>query len=386
MSPIMTESSSSTRRTPLAGKSLAIHAPDLSGGGLERLLLDLVPAFSEAGLRVTLLLGSLSGALSSQVPPGIKVVSLGGGRQLTALWPIVRYLRRERPDILLVNNEHPAILSLWAKRLARARTAVVICQHSVLSAQSRRRSWQFRMLPVLFRLFLRLADGIVAVSDGVARDMAAISGLTRDRIRVIYNGVVGSEFERKKNEDLSHPWFGAAIPVIVAAGRFVPAKDFATLIRAFALLCADRDARLIILGDGPLRADLTRLAQSLDVADRIDMPGFCENPMPYLKRASLVVLSSKAEGFGMVLAEALACGTPVASTDCPHGPAEVLDHGRFGALAPVGDPAGLAEAMSVTLRNPLPRETLIERGNLFTVRSSADQYLRLFEALAPRVV
>jgi glycosyltransferase involved in cell wall biosynthesis len=373
----------SADRSALKGKSLTIHVPDLSGGGAERLQLDLAPLFMEAGIEVTFLLGTETGDLSAQVPTGASLVSLNTPRQLLALFPIVRYLRRARPDILLVNNEHPAIVSLWARVIARSRTRIVVCQHNTLSAQSQRKNWQFRMLPILCRLFLGWADRIVAVSNGVADDLGARCGLSRDRIEVIYNGVVGSDFARKRAAPLDHPWFAKGIPVIVAAGRFVEQKDFATLIGAFALVARQRDARLVLLGDGPMRASLTKLADTCGVADRIDMPGFCQNPIPYLKRAALVVLSSRHEGFGMVLAEALACGTPVVSTDCPNGPAEILDHGRYGKLTPVGDSAALAQAILDTLQAPLSREMLEGRGCLFTVRATADRYLDLFESMIP---
>jgi glycosyltransferase involved in cell wall biosynthesis len=362
----------------LKGRSLAIYLPDLSGGGSERLQLDLVPAFIAAGLDVTFLLGAARGPLLDQVPAEARVVSLEAPRQLLSLLPMMRYLRRARPDILLVNTEHAAIISLWARAMAHRGTRVVICQHNTLSAQSRRRQWQFRILPLLFRLFLGWADEIVAVSEGVADDLAACSGIARRRITVIYNGVIGSDFAAKSAAPVDHPWFGAGVPVIVAAGRLVEQKDFATLITAFATVARTRDVRLILLGEGPLRAPLQQLAQSLGIAESIDMPGFQANPLPYLRDAALVVLSSRYEGFGMVLAEALACGTPVVSTDCPHGPAEILDHGRYGRLTPPGDSAALAEAILATLNFPPSREDMRSRGGIFTIRASADRYLDLF--------
>jgi glycosyltransferase involved in cell wall biosynthesis len=366
-------------RAALKGQSLAIYLPDLSGGGSERLQLDLVPPFVAAGLEVTFLLGAARGTLLDQVPAEARVVSLDAPRQLLALLPIVRYLRRVRPAILLVNTEHAAIVSLWARAISRSATRIVVCQHNTFSAQSRRMHWQFRILPVLFRLFLSWADRIVAVSAGVADDLTACCGIARARITVIYNGVVGSDFAAKSAAPVDHPWFGAGSPVIVAAGRLVEQKDFATLITAFAAVARERDVRLVLLGEGPLRLSLQELAQSLGVADRIDMPGFRANPLPYLREATLVVLSSRYEGFGMVLAEALACGTPVVSTDCPHGPAEILDHGRYGRLTPPGDPVALAQAILATLDALPSGEAMQSRGSTFTIRASAERYLDLFD-------
>jgi len=374
-----------TDRTPVKGRSLAIYVPDLSGGGLERLQLDLAPQFIAAGYEVTFLLGTMKGALVAQVPAEARVVSLNAPRQLSALLPLVRFLRRARPDILIAHTEHAVIISLWASALARTATRVIVCQHQNMSAQIKRQSWQFRSLRVLFRLFLGRAQRIVAVSAGVADDLAASSGVARERITVIYNGVVGSDFALKCAAPIDHPWFGAGTPVIVAAGRLVVQKDFATLITAFAEVARQRDVRLVLLGEGPLRQPLADLARNLGVAERIDMPGFAVNPLPYLRSAALFVLSSRHEGFAMVLAEALACGAPVVSTDCPHGPAEILDHGRYGRLTPVGDPVAMARAMLATLESPLARDINRSRGSTFTVRASADHYLDLFdEVLAER--
>jgi glycosyltransferase involved in cell wall biosynthesis len=368
----------SVDRATLKGQSLSIYLPDLSGGGIERLQLDLVPLFVAAGLEVTLLLGTTQGSLVGQVPAAASVVSLNAPRQLTALLPMMRYLRRAQPAILLVHTEHAAIISLWARVIAQSPTRIIVCQHNTLSAQCARPQWQFRVLPVLFRLFLGFADRIVAVSAGVADDLPKCCGIARERIDVIYNGVVGNDFATKRAAPIDHPWFGAGPPVIVAAGRLVDQKDFATLITAFAMVACKRDVRLVLLGEGPLRSSLAELAQSLGVAERIDMLGFRANPLPYMREAALVVLSSRFEGFGMVLAEALACGTPVVSTDCPHGPAEILDHGRYGRLTPVGDPPALAQAIMATLDAPLPREALENRGCAFTIRASAERYLDLF--------
>jgi glycosyltransferase involved in cell wall biosynthesis len=363
-------------------RSLAIYVPDLSGGGLERLQLDLAPAFIAAGYKVTFVLNSARGALVNQVPAQAQVESLNARRQLLALQPLRRYLQSAQPDILLVHTEHTAIITLWARALARhCRTKVITCQHNTLSEQSHRRSWQFRIVVGLMRSFLGWADRLVAVSAGVADDLARCCAIPRERIRVIYNGVVGSDFAERSAAPLDHPWFRAGQPVIVAAGRFVAQKDFASLIIAFARVSQKREVRLVLLGEGPLRGELEALAKSLGVTDRIDMPGFRANPLPYFRRASVVVLSSRYEGFAMVLAEALACGSPVVSTECPHGPAEILDHGRYGRLTPVADSDALALAILATLDAPLPRATLESRGQSFTIRASADRYLALFDAV-----
>jgi glycosyltransferase involved in cell wall biosynthesis len=370
-------------RTAPDRRSLAIFLPNLNGGGTERLQLDLAPHFLGAGFDVTFLLGAAEGSLLGQVPHAARIVSLRSRRQLGVLLPLMRYLKQERPSLLLVNTEHTAIISLWARALSRSSTRIIVCQHNSFSQQVRRPHWQFRVLPILFRLFLRWADSVIAVSAGVADDLSVRSGIPRNRIHVIYNGVVSGDFQEKYAAVPEHSWFDQGFPVVVAAGRMVEQKDFATLLRAFSEVAEVTQARLVLLGDGPLRTSLQELARSLGVADRVDMPGFCSNPLPYFRKAACVALSSRWEGFGMVLAEALACGAPVVSTDCPHGPAEILDHGRYGRLTPVGDVRAMSEAIISVLRTPPSRALMQSRGEIFTIRAAADRYIELFEILSP---
>jgi glycosyltransferase involved in cell wall biosynthesis len=184
---------------------------------------------------------------------------------------------------------------------------------------------------------------------------------------------------------LDHDWFTSdGPPIILGVGNLKPQKDFATLIRAFARVRAERPARLVILGDarGPDKdasyvAALKGLPAQLGIEEDVSFAGFAENPYAYMSRAAVFVLSSAWEGFGNVLAEALACGCPVVSTDCPSGPAEILEHGRYGPLVPVGDDAALAAAICRVLDAPLSRGELTGRAALFTVERAVDQYIQL---------
>ena len=376
-----------------AVRSVAIYLPNLAGGGAEVSMVRLAREFCDRGLEVTFVLHEIVGELSSQVPPRARLVSLRAGRTLAALPGLARYLRTHRPDILLSSLGHNNLAAIWARKLAGVDTAVVICQHNTLSRESSANGkWQYRILPALYRTFADEADGIVAVSRGVAEDMVSVAGLAPDRPSVIHNPVVSASM-RMSDESSSadsrasgHPWFeDPGVAVFVAIGRLVPQKDFATLIRAFAQLDGDPLPRLAILGEGPLRADLEALAAELGVRDRVGLLGFVEDPQQYVRRASALVMSSVYEGFGVVLVEAMACGTPVIATDCPHGPAEILDGGRFGRLVPVCDPAALAQAMRDALAGDHPsRAALRARAAEFDVERAADRYLDLFERVRRR--
>jgi glycosyltransferase involved in cell wall biosynthesis len=290
-----------------------------------------------------------------------------------------------QPDIVLSAISVNHVPLLWARFLAggeaRRRIRVVVSQHNTLSSEMTR-SLTFRMLPWLYWMFFGLSDAIVAVSHGVAGDLARCAGIAGDRITVIHNGVVDAGFTDRANAPCAHRWYSEeGNRIFLAVGRLTPQKDFSTLLKAFATMKADPSVKLIILGEGPLRDALLAEASSLGIAGRVDLPGFVAQPLPYMARAQALVFSSRYEGFGLVLAEALACGTQVVSTNCPHGPAEILDDGRSGWLVPVGNPDLLASAMTEALHTEPDRSALIARGQVFSISRCAADYLRLFAGL-----
>ncbi|MDX2028057.1 MAG: glycosyltransferase [Alphaproteobacteria bacterium] len=363
--------------------SLVIYLPSLASGGVERLFIGLAPLFVEAGFDVTFLLHRLEGSFASALPREVRLATLECNRTWGALLPLMRFLRREQPDILISGLPHNNMISLWARLLARSSVRTIVCQQNTLSMESTfKKNFTYRIMPLLYRIFLRQADGIVASSDGVAKDLIAKMKLPRERIIVIHNAIVFPNFEKQMNAPVEHIWLqGDGPPVILGIGRLVEQKDFITLIMAFARLARQRNVRLIILGEGPLRASLLTLAERLGVADRVSLAGFQKNPLPFMRRAAVLVMSSRYEGFGNVVAEALACGTPVVSTDCPHGPAEILEQGRYGRLVPVGDADAMAQAIGETLDQPLPSGHLRHRGYEFTAQRAATAYMNLFNAL-----
>jgi len=271
-------------------------------------------------------------------------------------------------------------LAIWARQISGVNTRLILSEHSHLSVASKESgSWRTKLLPRLMRGAYPKADGIVAVSAGVADDLATTLGLPRESIRVIYNPVVTPRMLEMSQEPLEHEWFGAdQPPVILSVGRLTAAKDYATLLRAFAVLRERRSARLVILGEGEERQALEQLAVELGIQDDVALPGFVRNPYSYMRAVAVFVLTSRWEGFGNVLAEAMACGTPVVSTDCPSGPAEIIKYAGEGLLADVGKPLEISRKIEIALDSwgsiSNPNERVL-RG--FSQAAVAELYLRL---------
>jgi glycosyltransferase involved in cell wall biosynthesis len=323
----------------------------------------------------------------SQLPPGLRVVDLNSPRTVWDIPRLVRFLRSQRPDLLLSNVDLNNIAALLAKALSFSRTSLVICQHNPLSGSFRAsESWMYRYVGLSYRLLSPLITRAVAVSAGVADELNRISGLPAARILTINNPVVGPDFQSRCEDSVEHRWFGQPDrAVFVTAGRLVGQKDHDTMLRALALHRRHADSRLLILGAGPLREHLESLTRELGLADAVDFLGFRSNALPFFRRADAFVLSSRCEGFGNVLVEALGCGTPVISARCDYGPAEILAEGRFGVLVEPRDPIALAAAMDQvsTLRERFPASQLQDRARDFSYDACASRYLNLFKTLAP---
>ncbi len=360
--------------TPL---HVACYIHSLAGGGVERMRLHLLARLREVGLRTTLLLHSDQGELRSELPPGLDVRAFGTARTLADVRPLCRFLQSEKPDVLLASLGHNNVAAMLAKLLTRSPCNLIVCQHNALSVEMRTDA-RYRILPALYRLLMPVANHVVAVSGGVADDMAERTGIARARIEVIHNPVITPDFARRADERVDEPWFAeGAPPVYVSVGRLVAQKDHTTLLRAFAAHRRQHPSRLMILGEGPLRRELEALALELGITAHVRLMGFQRNPLPYMRRACAVVLSSVYEGLGNVLIEAMACGTPVVSTDCPYGPSEIVGGGRFGRLVPTRDHIALATALDPFLREIFPSGLLRARAGEFSVERAADRYMAL---------
>jgi len=356
-------------------RRLALFTTFLGSGGAERVTANLARGFRDYGLQVDLVL-TRSGPRQYEMPSGVRLIDIGAPRIYAALPGIIRYLRQAQPEIVLSADAAVNVTVLLAWRLACSRARVFVAEHSILTeATKNSRDWRMKILPVFIRKTYPWAEGIVAVSKGAANDLLKIANIPKHKVYVVYNPVISEELFIKAEQPLNHPWFRKGEPpVILSVGRLTTPKDFPTLIRAFALVRKERPARLMILGEGKDRAQLETLVRELRLEEDVALLGFVANPYQYMKRAAVFVLSSRWEALPTVLIEAMACGCPVVSTDCPSGPAEILENGKWGRLAPVQSPEPLAKAILETLEHPIYGT---ERAKQFSLERATQEYLRL---------
>lgn len=385
---------------------VAFVMPHFGRGGAENSTRTLAQCLIARGHRVDLLTVGRSTEPAIDLPAGARLLKLEARRrfrphdrlrlryaarydpltamllrasQLDAARSVAKYIRYERPDCILPSLPSAKVTVALGRSLA-ARGPVVI---PIMRNNIMHRRWDQR------RLYARLfpqTDRIVAVSDGVAESLVRQLGIDRAQVTRIYNPSLRPGLSERARAAPEHAWLSdLGPPVILSAGRFVPVKDFPVLLRAALRVFRHRAARLIILGDGPQRRTLERQVRQTGMSDRVALPGWQANPFAYMRRAAVFVLSSRLEGFGNVLVEALACGCPCVSTDCDYGPSEILDRGRFGELVPVGDDAALADAIAHVLDAPSRPDALRAAATRFSAEHVTAQYERLIvDTLAAR--
>lgn len=358
---------------------VALFSPTLEAGGVARMCFKLCQGFARAGLHVDLLVGDAYGDFLGQVPRGVRLIDFRARHVLYALPALTRYLRREQPAALIALMTHTTLTALVARRLARVRTKIIATEHIHMGELLRHTSaFKVKLMPYLAGVFFPQADSIVAVSRGVAEDFVRATGVPAASVRVIYNPVLDADLFSKAWEQLQHPWFAAGEPpVILSVGRLMPQKDFGMLVKAFARVRQQRPARLLILGDGEEKENLERLVRTLNLQGDVALPGYESNPYRYMARSAVFALSSKWEGFGIVLVEALALGARIVSTDCPSGPNEILQGGKLGALVPVNDIEAMARALVDALQKSA-RPAPLSQLRSFEQHTVTQSYLELF--------
>lgn len=372
---------------------IALFLPTLYSGGAERVQINLAEYFLAQGLKVDFVVCKYYGSLKDKVPGGARLVSLDASRVMLSLPVYLRYLRAARPAAVLSSVENANIISCLGRMVSAHRHRLIVrldnslTELGTLPLQVRR-----RLMTLAIAATFHAADEFVAVSDGLKAQLARLPGVRNKPIHRIYNPIIHEGFDAQASERPVLPSaIGPGEPYVLAVGRLHAQKGYKTLLPAFARALKRRPAHLVILGEGDDRAELERLAAALGIASRVHFLGYAANPLAYMRHAAAFVLSSIAEGFGNVIVEALACGAPVISTDCPHGPSEILARGRYGTLVPIGDVEALGDAIVATLSHPKPAMSaeLKEHLQLFSIETIGRQYvsklgLRSAQALPSR--
>ncbi len=356
---------------------LAFFLATSGHSGVDRVMGNLIGELARRGLRIDVLRIEGHGPHLPELPPNVRLFPLGAAHVNSCFLPLVKYLRREKPRVLLSDKDRLNRLALWARKVAGVATRVAVRMGTTVSENLAKRGRLERSLQYgSIRWFYPWADAVLVPSCGAAEDIIRIGRLRPEIVRVVPSPIVHAGLQAKAREAAEHPWFNdGGPPVVLGVGELCERKDFATLLQAFARLRKEMECRLLILGEGRKRQELESLAASLGVKSAVSLPGFVANPYAFMSRAALFVLASRCEGSPVVLMEALACGAPVVATDCPSGPREILQGGRLGPLVPIGDVEALARAMqSVLLQPPLPA-VLRAGAEPFQVAASADCYL-----------
>lgn len=370
--------------------------PSLGGGGAEKHMLRVLNALDKNYFHVTVAMARAGGVFERELEKGINTVIFGLTLNSSTLGIIggIPKLRK-----LIVDLEPDIIWSILplcnlaaiqaVPPTGKKRFSVVISEQVSLNLELGIKSKglaETLFLPARKKFYPR-ADAVVALSNGVAKELEYYIPALGNRLKIIHNACVdGDVYELSRKSPDNPSLMSSSVPVILSCGRLVWQKDYPTLLRAFVRLRERIPANLVIIGDGPLRSYLNNLIDELGIKDYVNMPGFKDNPYAYMSWCSLFVLSSVSEGFGNVIAEAMASGAPVVATDCPHGPRDIITHNQNGLLVPPSDPDALADAMVKVLEDRALQKTMVVNARIsaerFTSESIANKYARLFESLA----
>lgn len=394
----MTRPPSPVGRPRGARGAIGIYLSGRFLGSRERLFLEVAAALVARGWQVDLLAAGPEPEMRNAVGAPLELVDVSPARMrgLVARLPhlvrltlgtaaVARWIDERQPALLFGTSIPPNLASLVGAQRAHQRVPVVIRQSNVIHVPRHprygglRRRWRDALIP---RLYPRAA-AVIAVAEEVADNLAVLGAIDPERVEVIHNAVALSDVAQRSAEPPDHIWFEQReVPLVVQVGRLVRKKDQRLLLDAFARLRARRPARLVLFGEGPLRAELEAQVAALGLSRDVALPGHTANPFAHLARADLFVLSSISEGMPSALIEALACGTPVVSTDCPSGPREILAGGEYGSLVPVGDCEALARAMQAGLEAPPDAERLKTRARDFSLERIVPRYVALLEGVA----
>lgn len=362
-------------------KRVLFFRPSLAQGGADRVTATLLRRLDRTRYDLSLALVSAEGPFMQDLPSDVELHRLNSRRLALSVPALGRVIHQIRPDVVFSTASAANVIAAIAHQLVRSNARLVLSERSALF-RGRAHDLKQRIEVVLKRATYHRADVVTVVSNGLGNQLITNLSLPRDLVRVVYNPVVEEDFAEQAAASVEHPWFASdsSIPVIVACARLVVQKDYPTLLAAFARIRKEREVRLFVLGEGAMRPSLEARARELGVSNDVCFFGFDKNPLKYMARARLVMHASNTEGLPGSLIQAMACGTPVISTDCDYGPREVITHDVDGYLVPVGDAAALADRALQLIADEPRRRAMGDRARSSALRFSAEASIQRYVA------
>lgn len=330
---------------------IAFFLQDLDGGGAERAIIALAGEITKRGYAVDLVVGDTDSDYRSEVSSSVNVVGFSSRSPLFVLCRLIAYLRSRNPTAVMSALDPANVMLVVAARLAGYKGRTIISQRAVVAASLRELVAGRRLrMRLLQRVCFPRADALISNSHAAANDVRTLVGVPADRIVTIHNAVDADRINQLASEPITdHFFLKNRAPLVVSVGSLTERKDMGTLIKAFYIVKGHRQVSLVIIGKGPERQKIEDLISHLGLSENVHLVGFDTNPYKWMAAAAVFVSSSTAEGFPNVIAEALALGRPIVATDCPGDTAELLGHGKWGRLVPVGDPGAMADAILAAL-------------------------------------
>ncbi|WP_158769016.1 glycosyltransferase [Paraglaciecola sp. L1A13] len=365
----------------MANISIVLH--DLRGGGAEKMMVRLANQLAENGDSVEMILLTGGGVNKPFLSDSVTLIELNAARTLSAFSPLRKRLKQSNPDGILSALTHVNVIASlvcaslgWLKRLSVSERNTFSLDRKVNNGAVMKAT--YAIAPFIYRF---LTNPVIAVSKGVADDLVDCSVVRQKDVCTASNPVITKETLEAAKQDAKHPWLiEKEVKTIVAVGRLSDQKGFDMLIDAFSLVLNERNARLVIFGEGELREDLQNKIEQLDITQSVDLAGYTDNPIAEIKQADLFVLSSRFEGSPNVLVEAMSVGCKVVAFDCPSGPLEILDGGNIAPLVEYKNVPELAKAMLAELateNNQMNRDRILGAVTRFSAQNSAQEYRRL---------
>lgn len=350
----------------------------LDQGGVQRMMVSLANYLVAHDIDVTILLLRKEGEFIKIVDNKVNIESFKTDTYLSLLPQLVKKLKQGKYDLLFTATPSLNVVAIIASLIVKVK--VVISERSdPLKEFIGTRFGFYKLAYAFIPLLYRYADEIVCVSQGVANSLVKMAMISKSRIQVIYNPAYNPNSKLQVDEQVEHPWLlNKTIPVIISAGRLAKQKNFTLLINAFCILQQRRPLRLIILGEGPDESELKKLVEKLGITSSVDFVGFKINPIAWISKADVFVLSSLWEGFGNILIDALASRTTIVSTDCKSGPSEILDGGTYGYLLSDFTPLNMATYIEKALDAPFNKELLLSRASMFSTNIIMRDYEKVF--------